>query len=670
MKDKIISNIEGLERPTILQTLRAMKDYIELHAVEGPQGPVGPEGKQGPAGPQGEPGTDGKDGANGQDGKEALVCTVIYTDTQDNSVPQTSITIPVANFNRTPEIGESCVIYSEKEYTTQFKYMCIYDVTTVISGNAQLALTAWIYINGPAGKSGIDGEDAFVQTTALKNILVQNERTTLAKSYFSREAEVGESCPLFGKIQGDDNSLYFFFLEVAEKSPEVYSFDVKQQILCTGTNGHSVYNSSDTCGASVGTICGVYKESTDAKGIGDIIITRNGKVFTIETESIVSGKPAWNGTCNAIINGETGAAGKDALTYKGTYNDTTTTASPESPITVAITNFNRTPEVGDTVDIIVKKANRQDLQYFANYSVTAIDSNNATLSTSSYVNIKGERGQQGAAGTNGKDGESVYLYTDILQHANPMAVGGQIQCNISKWSKGTPTTGDYFIVMIHNTYDSNNYLANANVLGTSSSSFSATLQSYMRVNATESGGGGDNNFVTNISTVNIMDFITGIYAENLATFIGTIDFELSWAEGSKNHQAQIGMQIPIKGENGINCDIDEDGKTLVIRLDQSQTFYEHNIQIDINGSMYATLQLITKDPSSYVTVNGFKNYVAYQPVTGMYQESSTVLIWPRCIFKDMNDVVKIRCIGSRAGAIYTAEIDVTNATTQDSVRKL
>ena len=86
------------------------------------------------------------------------------------------------------------------------------------------------------------------------------------------------------------------------------------------------------------------------------------------------------------------------------YTDTTTTATPVSPITVANTNFNRTPVVGDTVDIIVKKAYRQDVQYFANYSVTSVDGSNATLTTSSYVNIKGERGQTGATGPQGPEG--------------------------------------------------------------------------------------------------------------------------------------------------------------------------------------------------------------------------------------------------------------------------
>lgn len=416
MKDKVISNIEGLERPTILQTLRAMKDYIELHAVEGPQGPEGPEGKEGPK---------GDTGATGETG------------------PQ-----------------------------------------------------------GPQGPAG--------------------------------------------------------------------------------TDGHSVYTATDTCSAEVGVECEVYKDSTNAKGVGDVIINASGRVFTVTGEDVHEGKPTWAGPVTAIINGPQGPAG--------------------------------------------------------------------------------------ANGTNGVDGKSVYIYTEVLNHANPMTVGGTIQCQTSAYT-GTPTTGEEFILMIKNDYDKNTYLAIAVVAGTGSGTFSATLQAYAQINATE-GGGGDNNFVTNISTVNIIDFITGIYAENLATFIGTIDFELSWAEGSKNHQAQIGMQIPIKGINGINCDIAEDGKTLEIGPDEAfPAYYEHNILIDKSIDINCTLQLITKDPSNYINVNGFKQYIAYQPVAGICMVSGNVYM-PRYIFKDSNDIPKIKGEKAQGNSIVSYEWDISSATIQDSVRKL
>lgn len=63
-----VSNVEDLDNPTILQTLRAMKQYVVEHAVQGPKGDPGPAGTPGATGPKGEQGAQGPIGPQGEQG--------------------------------------------------------------------------------------------------------------------------------------------------------------------------------------------------------------------------------------------------------------------------------------------------------------------------------------------------------------------------------------------------------------------------------------------------------------------------------------------------------------------------------------------------------------------------------------------------------------------------
>lgn len=63
-----VSNIEDLDNPTILQTLKAMKQYVVDHAIQGEPGPQGPTGPAGATGPQGPEGPQGPQGATGPQG--------------------------------------------------------------------------------------------------------------------------------------------------------------------------------------------------------------------------------------------------------------------------------------------------------------------------------------------------------------------------------------------------------------------------------------------------------------------------------------------------------------------------------------------------------------------------------------------------------------------------
>ena len=60
-----------------------------------------------------------------------------------------------------------------------------------------------------------------------------------------------------------------------------------------GSDGHSVYTSTDSYAAAVGEHGAIWQSSTDAKGVGDVVITTNGKVGTIVGEDMIDGRATW-----------------------------------------------------------------------------------------------------------------------------------------------------------------------------------------------------------------------------------------------------------------------------------------------------------------------------------------------------------------------------------------
>lgn len=72
-----------------------------------------------------------------------------------------------------------------------------------------------------------------------------------------------------------------------------------------GPIGYSVYNSSDTTSVGIGYNGNILKESTEAKSVGDIVISANGRVGTIVGESVdASSRPIWQVKIYAIVRGE------------------------------------------------------------------------------------------------------------------------------------------------------------------------------------------------------------------------------------------------------------------------------------------------------------------------------------------------------------------------------
>lgn len=73
-----------------------------------------------------------------------------------------------------------------------------------------------------------------------------------------------------------------------------------------GADGHSVYTSTDSYAADVGGHGAIWQDSTDAKGVGDVVITTNGKVGTIVGEAMIEGRKTWYILNTADIRGPQG----------------------------------------------------------------------------------------------------------------------------------------------------------------------------------------------------------------------------------------------------------------------------------------------------------------------------------------------------------------------------
>lgn len=158
-----------------------------------------------------------------------------------------------------------------------------------------------------------------------------------------------------------------------------------------GIDGHSVYTSTDVCSANVGETCGAYKDTTSAKGIGDVIITANGKVFTVEHETVISGRGVWEGICTAIIIGPQGPQGEWG---NGWYR-------VDTEISSSVVNVDRS-KLYPAEPAIVREG---ETVVYADGHIGKINSQTGTtVRISVYsISLQGPQGPAGANGTNGKD---------------------------------------------------------------------------------------------------------------------------------------------------------------------------------------------------------------------------------------------------------------------------
>lgn len=207
-----------------------------------------------------------------------------------------------------------------------------------------------------------------------------------------------------------------------------------------GIDGHSVYTSTDVCSANVGETCGAYKDTTSAKGIGDVIITANGKVFTVERETVISGRGVWEGICTAIIigpKGDTGARGDGWYRVDSDYLDTVTSIPRNViyPTTPATLNVNETVIFGS-----------------GRLASVASQSGDAVTVTLRDIYFKGPAGANGA---NGKD-YLIYKGDTLTGTSGPNNYSGIIP--VDDFNR-VPATDEYFTALYKQTLTSGSQLS-------------------------------------------------------------------------------------------------------------------------------------------------------------------------------------------------------------------
>lgn len=190
-----------------------------------------------------------------------------------------------------------------------------------------------------------------------------------------------------------------------------------------GTDGHSVYTANDTCGATeIGQVCCMLKSSTNAKGIGDVIISQDGKVFTVTTENDTS----WCGPITALIKGskgDTGARGDGWYRVDSDYLDTVTSI----PRNVIYPTTPATLNVNETV-------------IFSSGRLASVASQSGDTVTVTLRDIY-FKGPAGANGTNGKD---YLIYKDGTITGSSNVSSFSTMVNNEDFNR-TPVIGEYFI---------------------------------------------------------------------------------------------------------------------------------------------------------------------------------------------------------------------------------
>lgn len=239
----------------------------------GPQGETGPRGSQGIQGIQGPKGDKGDKGDKGETGPRG---------------PQGPAAVANINPRGTWDVDATYMKNDMVVYGGS-GFLCLLDNT---SGIAPTNTTYWaLYVSqgaqgpvgpqgptgpvGPQGPQGIQGQQGPQGIQGLKG----------------NQGEIGPEGPT---------------------GPQGPKGDTGATGLTgdRGPIGYSVYNSSDTTSVGIGYNSNILKESTEAKNIGDIIITANGKVGTIVGESVdTSFRPIWQVKIYAIVQGEKGDTG-------------------------------------------------------------------------------------------------------------------------------------------------------------------------------------------------------------------------------------------------------------------------------------------------------------------------------------------------------------------------
>lgn len=115
------------------------------------------------------------------------------------------------------------------------------------------------------------------------------------------------------------------------------------------------------------------------------------------------------------VTGTKGDTGLDALTYSGTYTETTAGDVADEPIHLELANFSRTPVKGDTFVLVYYTTDTQQttIALFSIYDIQDTYAEAQLVLGTQYVitGPQGKQGETGAAGAPGADGVSITSVT-------------------------------------------------------------------------------------------------------------------------------------------------------------------------------------------------------------------------------------------------------------------
>ena len=123
-------------------------DGIDIHGATGPQGPQGVQGIQGP---QGTPGQTGATGATGPTGPIGLTYNNIYSEATGAPSNGTLVNLQLGDFSRSPNVGESCVIYYQYQDDV---WLCTVTIQSNNTEYCQAQIYDFVKVNGEDGTDG------------------------------------------------------------------------------------------------------------------------------------------------------------------------------------------------------------------------------------------------------------------------------------------------------------------------------------------------------------------------------------------------------------------------------------------------------------------------------------------------------------------------------------
>lgn len=185
----------------------------------------------------------------------------------------------------------SATTYNENDLVSLngSSYICIGENTnaTPASNPDKWMVNAEKGATGTTGKPGTNGLDALMQITAIKGVTINSsDITILGKQLFNRDAEIGETCPLFATKVLDDETMYYFWLEITDKSSEVFYFKVIKELPLKGDKGATGATGPQGPAGANGTDATI--ESLNLTGV----------------TAVTTGSPGYKMTCPLEVNGE------------------------------------------------------------------------------------------------------------------------------------------------------------------------------------------------------------------------------------------------------------------------------------------------------------------------------------------------------------------------------